>query len=70
MNQGSTDGSGGLSLHAHGWWLKGHCNGDDAGPGQGRAHGRGGSDGAGREQGRAMLGLTATVAQVGQGKKR
>ena len=35
-----------------------------------RAFGRGDSDGAGREQGRAQLGLTAAVAQVGQGKKR
>ena len=37
LNQGSNDGSGVLSLHAHGWWLKGHCNGDGAGPEHGRA---------------------------------
>ena len=35
-----------------------------------RARSRGGSDGARREQGKALLGLTAVVAQVGQGKKR
>ena len=37
----SADGSGGLSLHAHGWWLMEHCNGDGAGPGHGYACGRG-----------------------------
>ena len=64
---GSIDGGGGLSLHAHAWWLKGHCNGNRA---RALERGRGGSDGAGREQGRVLLGLMAAVAQVGRGKKR
>ena len=83
LNQGSTDGSGGLSRHAHGWWLKEHCNGDGARPG----HERPCTVGAAvtvqsANRGRALLGLTAgqgssrevglaaAVAQVGRGKKR
>ena len=32
---GTGAGCGRLSLQAHGWWLKEHCNGDDAGLGLG-----------------------------------
>ena len=53
-------GRAGAGRGADNWWLRGHYNGD----------GRGGSDDAGRKQGRALLGFTAAVAQVGQGKKR
>ena len=57
LNQGSTDGNGGLSLHAHDWWLMEHYNGDGAGPGHGHARGRGGSAGAGGGGGGRILEL-------------
>ena len=53
---GTEAGCGRPSLHAHGWWLKQHCNGDGTGPGHGHARGRLGSTGAGREQGEGTAG--------------
>ena len=44
--------------------LREHCNGAGARPGHGQARGRGGSTGAGREQGEGTAG-----AQVGREKK-
>ena len=53
---GTGAGCGRLSLHAHDWWLKEHCNRDGTGPGHGHAHGRGCSTSAGREQGEGTAG--------------
>ena len=44
--------------------LREHCNGAGTGPGHGQARDRGGSTGAGREQGEGTAG-----AQVGREKK-
>ena len=49
---GSTDGGGGLSLHAHAWWLKGHCNGN----GDGLEHGRS-----------SVVGVAVTVQDANRG---
>ena len=63
-------GCGRLSLHAHGWWLREHCNGAGARPEHGHARGRGGSTGAGREQGEGTAGTRGCGGLGGEGEER
>ena len=67
---GTRAGCGRLSLHAHGWWLREHCNGAGAGPGHEHAHSRGGSTGAGREQGESTAGARGCGGSGGEGEER
>ena len=63
-------GYGQLSLHVHGWWLREHCNGVGARPGHGHTLGRGGSTGAGCEQGEGTVGAHGCGGSGGEGEER
>ena len=67
-HDGTKAGCGRLSLHAHGWWLREHCNGAGAGPDTG-THAVGAAvqvQGANRV--RALLGLTAVKGSSREAK--